>query len=525
MIIDTRSVLLATVGSLAFGTAGAQNTLADLIQDGNRQSALELIDEGADVNAAQGDGTTPLHWAVYRIDTELTHRLLEHGADAAAINRYGASPVAEAVKAAHPGLVAMLLEAGADPESPNLDGQTALMLAARSGSPEIARLLVEHGADVNARESWRGQTVLMWAAEGRHAEIARYLVEHGADVGARALANDWGAQITSEPRAQYRPTGGLTPLLYAARSGCVDCTAAILAAGEPVDRPTPDGVTPLMIAIDNFEYDTAALLLDSGADPHLSDWWGRTALYVAVDMNTYVSREVLGGLRSSGSDSFPGATASVDTTAIDIVRRLLAAGVDVNSQLNMHRVGRGGNSQRFNDDLLTTGATPLLRAAITHDHESMRLLLEHGAHVDLPNVMGVTPLMAAAGIGVRDSNFGSNRSPRFATDEFIEDKVIASFEILLAAGADINARVTDIHSRSARIARLSRLTDREGQTALYSPAGRGWTRVVEFMLANGAEVDIVDAIGQSPLDAASGRLSRGGGVHEDVAAILASAYQ
>ena len=525
MIIETRSVLLATVGSLAFGTAGAQNTLADLIQDGNRQSALELIAEGADVNAAQGDGTTPLHWAVYRIDTELTRSLLEHGADAAAINRYGASPVAEAVKAAHPGLVAMLLEAGADPESPNLDGQTALMLAARSGSPDIARLLVEHGADVNARETWRGQTALMWAVEGRHAEIARYLVEHGADVSARALANDWGAQITSEPRAQYRPTGGLTPLLYAARSGCVDCTAAILAAGEPVNRPTPDGVTPLMIAIDNFEYDTAALLLDSGADPHLSDWWGRTALYVAVDMNTYVSREVLGGLRSSGSDSFPGATASVDTTAIDIVRRLLAAGVDVNSQLNMHRVGRGGNSQRFNDDLLTTGATPLLRAAITHDHESMRLLLEHGAHVDLPNVMGVTPLMAAAGIGVRDSNFGSNRSPRFATDEFIEDKVIASFEILLAAGADINARVTDIHSRSARIARLSRLTDREGQTALYSPAGRGWTRVVEFMLANGAEVDIVDAIGQSPLDAASGRLTRGGGVHEDVAAILASAYQ
>lgn len=521
MNIDTRSVLLATIGSLAFTTAGAQSTLADLIQDGNRQAALELIAEGADVNAAQGDGTTPLHWAVYRIDTELTGSLLENGANADAVNRYGSSPIAEAVKVSHPALAAMLLDAGADPESPNLDGQTVLMLTARSGSLEIARLLVEYGADVNARESWRGQTALMWAAEGRHAEIARYLIEHGADVSARALANDWGAQITSEPRAQYRPTGGLTPLLYAARSGCVDCTAAILAAGEPVDRPTPDGVTPLMIAIDNLEFDTAALLLDSGADPHLSDWWGRTALYVAVDMNTYVSREVLGGLRGSGTDTIPGATASATTTAMDVIRRLLAAGVDVNTQLNMHRVGRGGNSQRFNDDLLTTGATPLLRAAITHDHEAMRLLLEHGAQADLPNVMGVTPFMAAAGIGVRDSNFGSNRSPRFATDEFIEDKVMASFEILLAAGADINARVSDIHSRSARIARLSRMTDREGQTAIYSAAGRGWTRVVEFMLANGAEADIVDAIGQTPLDAASGRLSRGGGVYEDVAAILA----
>ena len=525
MNVDIRSVLFATIGSLAFATANAQNTLADLIQNGKRQAALELIAEGADVNAAQGDGTTPLHWAVYRIDPKLTRSLLEHGANADPVNRYGASPIAEAVKIAHTELVAMLLEAGADPESPNLDGQTALMLAARSGSLDIAKLLVEHGAAINARESWRGQTALMWAAEGRHAELARYLIEHGADVSVRAFANDWGAQITSEPRAQYRPTGGLTPLLYAARSGCVDCTAAILAGGEPVDRPTPDGVTPLMIAIDNYEFDTAALLLDSGANPHLSDWWGRTALYLAVDMNTYLSREVLGGLRGSGTDTIPGATASMRTAAMDIVRRLLAAGVDVNTRLNMHRVGRGGNSQRFNDDLLTTGATPLLRAAMTHDHEAMRLLLEHGAHADLPNVMGVTPFMAAAGIGVRDSNFGSNRSPRFATDEFIEDKVIASFEILLGAGADINARVTDIHSRSARIARLSRMTDREGQTALYSPAGRGWTRVVEFMIANGAEIDIVDAIGQSPLDAASGRLTRGGGVHEDVAAILTRAYQ
>ena len=523
MKIVTKSLLLAIFGSLAFATAGAESTLADLIQNGSRQAALELIAEGADVNAAQGDGTTPLHWAVYRIDTGLTRSLLDSGASADTVNQYGSSPLAEAVKVAHPELVAMLLDAGADPESPNLDGQTALMLATRSGSLEVARLLVEHGAGVDARESWRGQTALMWAAEGRHRELTRYLIEHGANVSARAIANDWGAQITSEPRAQYRPTGGLTPLLYAARSGCADCVTAILAGGEDVDRPTPDGVTPLMIAIDNYEFDTAALLLDAGANPHLSDWWGRTALYVAVDMNTYVSREVLGGLRGSGTDTIPGATHSARTTGMDIVERLLAADVDVNTQLNMHRVGRGGNSQRFNDDLLTTGAPPLLRAAITHDHAAMRLLLEHGAHIDLPNVMGVTPLMAATGIGVRDSNFGSNRSPRFATDDLIEDKVIMSLEILLAAGADINARVTDLHSRTARIARLSRMTDREGQTALYSAAGRGWMRVVEFMIERGAEVDIVDGLGKSPIEAALGRLTRGGDVHEEVAEILVTA--
>jgi ankyrin repeat protein len=189
----------------------------------------------------------------------------------------------------------------------------------------------------------------------------------------------------------------------------------------------------------------------------------------------------------------------------------------------MHRVGRGGNSERFTDDLLTTGATPLLRAAMTHDHESMRLLLEHGAHVDLPNAMGVTPLMAAASLGVRDSNFGSNRSPRFDSDESIEDDVIESFEILLGAGADINARVADTYSRTARIARISQMTDREGQTALYAAAAHDWPRVVGFMLEHGAQADIVDSHGESPLDATLARASRGQAVSAGVVELLEAA--
>ena len=127
---------------------------------------------------------------------------------------------------------------------------------------------------------------------------------------------------------------------------------------------------------------------------------------------------------------------------MDLVNALLAAGVEVNPQLNFHRPGRGGNSARFVDDLLTTGATPLLRAAIMHDDEAMRALLAAGAQVDLPNVMGVTPLMAAAGVGVREPGFGANRAPDF-TSKTIESEVIASLEILLAAGADVNTAVTD----------------------------------------------------------------------------------
>ncbi len=481
----SKRIVFGLAAWLSFSSAFAEAPLADLIQDGQLVAALDLIDQGADVNAAQVDGTTPLHWAVYQIDLTLVRELLAKGADADVANRYRATPLAEAVKAGNTDLVSLLLDAGASADAANDDGQTALMLAARAGSLPITKLLVERGADVNTVESWRGQTALMWAAAGRFGELTAYLVSAGANVAARAVTNDWGSQITSEPRAQYRPTGGLTPLLYAARAGCIDCIEAILAGGEVVDRPTPDGVTALMIAIDNFEFDAADYLLDAGANPHFTDWWGRSALYLAVDMNTYTPRTVLGGLQSQ--DTVPGATLSSATSAMDIIQRLLAAGVEVNTQLNMHRVGRGGNSQRFTDDLLTTGATPLLRAAITHDHASMRVLLEHGARADLPNVMGVTPLMAAAGIGVRDINFGSNRSPRFATDELLEDKVIESLDILLSAGADINARVTDTHSRTARIARPSRMTDAEGQTALASAKRLNWTRAVEFMLARGAE--------------------------------------
>jgi ankyrin repeat protein len=183
---------------------------------------------------------------------------------------------------------------------------------------------------------------------------------------------------------------------------------------------------------------------------------------------------------------------------MELVNALLAAGVEVNPQLNFHRPGRGGNSARFVDDLLTTGATPLLRAAIMHDNESMKALLAAGAQVDLPNVNGVTPLMAAAGVGVREPGFGANRSPDF-TSKKIESEVIASLEILLSAGANVNAGITDLASRTARIARQNSMTDRLGQTALHQAAGRGWPQVVEYLLAHGANVDVKDALGRTAL--------------------------
>jgi ankyrin repeat protein len=497
-----KHLTLACSMLIACAAAHAQTPLANLIQNGERAAALEALDApGTDVNAAQGDGTTPLHWAVYKVDRELVAELLDRGAKANVMNRYGSSPLAEAVKLGDLELVKQLVDAGADVDSPNGDGQTALMLAARVGSLEIAKLLVERGADVNAKEAWRDQTALMWAVDGNHPELTQLLVDNGADVNARASANEWDSQITSEPRAQYRPVGGLTTLVYAARSGCTRCVRSLVAAGADVDKPTPEGMTPLMIAIDNQRYDTARLLLDEGANPHVWDWYGRTALYVAVDMSSFRGRQ-----------SHP--TASSETSANDVIRLLLEAGVNPNPQMNMHRPSRGGNIGRFADELLTTGTTPLLRAAIGADVDAVRLLLEHGALVDLPNVHGITPLMAAAG-------HVSGRGGR-PDSEQAQARAIELLDMLLAAGADINAKITDDSSRTANVGRQpNAVTERKGQNALYGAIRNGWGDVVEHLLAKGADPKITDALGRTPVDAALGKIAgRNTVVSEDLAARL-----
>jgi len=251
-----------------------KSSLADLIQAGNRKAALEQIRAGADVNAAQPDGTRPVHWAVYHVDYELLDTLIAKKAKVDITNEFGSSPLAEAVKLADARMVKALLDAGAGPESPNLDGETALMVAIKTGELPIVEMLIKAGAKVNVVEKFHDQTPLMYAAAaGRNApEMVKLLLAKDANVKPRALFSDWSSQITSEPRAQYRPVGGLTALLYASRAGCYGCVEALIGAGADVNVPTPEGVTPLMLAIDNDHNEVAKLLLDHGAYPNVWDW-------------------------------------------------------------------------------------------------------------------------------------------------------------------------------------------------------------------------------------------------------------
>ena len=475
------------------GSAGAWGVppLVDAVKSGDREAVLRMIAEGSDVNAAEQDGTTALMWAAYHGDARLVEALLEAGADGSRMNDYGASAMSEAVAAGDADIIRLLLDADVSANAANPEGETALMAVARTGNVEAARLLIEAGADVNAREQWGGQTALMWATAQLQPEMVAFLIRHGADVDARGAVRDWQRRITAEGRPKDLNNGGFTPLLYAARGGCLDCARHLVEAGADINLPDPDGVTPLILAIINFHFDVADYLIEAGADIQRWDLFGRTPLYAAVDMNTIASPD------RPGVPSY---------AARDLIRKLLEAGANPNAQLKQRRPPfRNAILERGADNTLTTGATALLRAAHASDNETVELLLAHGALVDLPNAAGLTPLMAAAGLGLSPR---SNRG-RFKTEQM----GLESVRLLLAAGADINARINERR-------RLEREPPRDlggavrynsvhmpanGQTALHGAARHGWNDMVELLVANGARIDVADENGRTPYDMAMGR--------------------
>ena len=462
----------------------SRSSLADLIQAGNRKAALDRIRAGADVNEPQPDGTHPIHWAVYKVDYELVGALIAKKATVDVVNEFGATPLAEAVKLADARMVTMLLDAGAGVDRADASGQTALMLSIKTGELPIVEMLVKAGANVNAVESFQQQTPLMWAvtASKNAATMTKLLLSRGANVKARALYMDWPNQLSSEPRGQYRPVGGLTALLYAARNGCAECVAALLGAGADVNVPTPEGVTPLMISLDNDHTDVATLLLDRGANPHVADWWGRTALWIAIDR-----KGALSAGRGGRGTAAPAPASAQASAHMAIINRLLAADVDVNAELNMHRPSRGGNSGRFADRQLGTGSTALYRAAEAGDVEVIRALLARGANPNI-NGMGFTPFLVAAGVTPGAGGAGGGGAPNTAL-----------LDLMIQHGADVNTQVTGTRSYSMRIS-YNPPPDKEGTSALHGAVQAGRTDLVRYLLEKGATPELVDANGRKPID-------------------------
>ena len=519
---------VAALALALFGAAAAANgqSLLEAAESGDHDAAIAALKVGGDVDARGPDGTTALIWAAYNDDAELVERLLAAGADANAQNEFGSSALGEAAIGGYVDVIAALLKGGADANLPNPEGETPLMAVARTGHIEAATLLLEAGADVNAIELWGQQSALMWAAAQKQPAMMKLLISRGADVDARGAVRNWERKVIKEPRPKDMNQGGFTPLLYAAREGCIECARELVAGGADLDLPDPHRVTPLVMALMNLHFDFAAYLIDAGADVNKWDLYGRSPLYMAADTST---------LPVQGNGSMVVLPSMDKLKALDVARLLLDKGANVNAQLKRRPPYRNVPQDRGGDSILSQGATSLLRAARAGDTPMVELLLERGALVDLPSNQGVTPLMAAAGVefGLRVTR-GRNR-----TDE----GVMSTMRALLDAGADINAKML-MEPRGESAAHLlvieQRLSDfsydyrgrqvpsvraKPHRTALHGAAMKGFTSIVKFLAENGADLYAKDANGATALDLAEGNyneqfLRQAAEPHEETAAVL-----
>lgn len=477
--------------ALSYAPLASASELLESIQLNNQEIALELIKGGAEVNIAEANGTTALHWAVHNGNLALVKKLIKEGVEVNVINSYGASPVSEAALLGNSDIMKSLLKAGADSESVNADGQTALMIVARSNNIETAKLLLKHGADVNATEQWRGQNAVIWAAAQSQPEMLKLLLKAGGDANSRSFVNERNRQISAERRFQWRPVGGITALIYAAREGCLECTQLLIKAGADIDQGDGENVTPLLAAVINMHFDTAKYLVESGANINKWSFRGENPIYSAVDVNT---------LPHGG---YPDRPATDATSSLEMIQILLEAGANPNLQLKLQPTYRHIKDDRGADPLLGPGATPLLRAAKVADIEAMELLLQHGALPNLPNTRNsTTPTMAAAGLGSTSIDTRGDYATPFAGQ--YSQKALA---VMLAYGGEINGK------------------DNAGRTALHGAASWGWNEAVDYLVSQGADLMAKDNNGLTPLDMAMGKTNasgRGssGEIHEDTAQLI-----
>jgi ankyrin repeat protein len=455
--------LLVLTPAIAF--AGATDA-ADAAQKKDLSALRALVQRKTDVNVAQPDGTTALHWAVmWNIDEAVT-LLLHAGANATARNRYGATPLSEAVTAGSTAMVEALLKAGADAKTLTTeDGETVLMTAARAGNSGVVRVLLERGADVNARERYKGQTALMWAAAERHPEVVKLLLDGGADWKVRSFDRETKIpKLSAASSITPIPRGGFPALAFSAREGDIESARVMLEKGVDINYGDVDNTTALVVAIMNKQYTFAKFLIDRGADVNIAGSYGRTPLYAIIDM------------RNEDYSALPNRKTEDPLPTIDVLRALLDRGGNLNATLTAFLPGRSGMD--FGDTTLGPGTTPLMRAARAGDTAAMRMLLDKGADPKLTTKDGNTAFMFAAGVGYRDKNTRGS-----------EPNALEAVKMLLANGIDVRQK----NSRD--------------ETALHGAADRGADTIVQFLVDRGAELNVKSKQGFTPLDVAMGKSS------------------
>lgn len=526
------------VGLASMLSAATTAPVAEAAARGDKAAVRALLKSAADVNAAQGDGMTALHWAAMSGDLELARMLVFAGANVRATTRLGAyTPLFLASQQGHAPVIAALLAAGSDVKLGTPNGTSPLMVAAAAGKADAVKVLVEAGADVNAKDGVREQTPLMYAAATNRAEVIAVLASKGADLGATSKVSNL-ADLSREslgfggnpqaPGAPPRPGtpaaggraqrpgidrnyqlnelinahGGLTPLLFAVRQGYREATSALLEAGADVNLVSAgDRTSPLMMAVINGHFDLARQLLDRGANPNLASVNGATPLYGVLNVEW------------APKALYPQPRAHMQQKIgyLELMKNLIDKGADVNARLKM-KVWYSGYSFDLSgvDEI---GASVFWRAAYASDVAAMRVLVAAGADPNVPTIKpagrqrfgdaverevkdlsglapvpiggpSVTPLHATAGVGYGEG-FAAN-SHRFAPTG-----MLAAVKYLVEElGADVNA------------------ADHDGNTALHHAAARGDNEMILYLVSKGASVMAVDREGRTTVDMANGAVQR-----------------
>ena len=443
---------------------------------------------GSDIDATDKEGSTALLVAVMEDQLAAARHLLARGANADVANRYRVTPLYVAALNGNADMIAALLAARADPNGAAPSGETLLMTSARTGVVKAMQLLIDAGARVDAREPAFNQTALMLAARSNSAEAIALLLDNGADINARTSVGETsafkppckGTGCGSEgvginrgglpDRGRRDPaTGGMTPLLYAARDGADAAAAVLIKRGANLDLAEANGITPLLMALLNNQLGSARLLIDAGASVNADDFYGRTPLWAAVE---YRNLDM-----NNRSEDNP-TTNNVDRPAsMPVIRLLLEKGANVNARTREVPPSRKW-LYSLNDVSWVdyTGQTPFLRAAFSGDTAVMRLLLDHGADPDIATQGGTTALMAASGVGWVVQQTYTESIP----------SLLEAIRICLEHKADVNA------------------VNSMGLTALLGAANKGANDIIKLLVANGARLDAVDKHGRDAYSWAGG---------------------
>ena len=433
------------------GAAEVDHPLIEAARNTDRAQIRRLVQEKVDVNAAEPDGTTALHWASYRDDGESAEVLIKAGANVNAANDLGATPLWTASLNGSAAMVRRLLQAGANPNAALLLGETPLMVASRSGNPDVVTQLVVKGANVNARAA-RGQTALMWAVAQKHPDVVKVLLLNRADVHARSEGWRQMEAVSPHGAPEYNreiPYGNNTPLMFAARVGDLASAKLLVAAGADVNDQDAWGISVVTLAAHSGFLDLVEFLLDKGADPNKSAA-GFTALHEAI-----MRRDE------------------------PLVRTLLARGADPRAPLQAWTPTRRQSSDlHFEPELV--GATPFWLAARFSQPNVMRWLVELGVdplfiHRSDRIVDGregraydhkldaTTALMAAVGMGGGGTAWvPPDRSQR-------EALMLETVKLAIELGIDVNAMNTD------------------GRTALDAAKTLKYETVVTYLVSKGAK--------------------------------------